>query len=279
MLSTASISGVRALRGALPDGRSALRAAGAADLVREAAARVRRDLDLESARRLQRRMMSGTLPEDAGVRAVVEYRPALGVGGDFYDLRYLGSGRVSIAIGDVAGCGVSAALVMSRVASDLDRAFGAGDAPAAALARVSGCLAGSGAELFVTASCLRLDTGTRTLTVANAGHLPVAVRRASGEVFTCGGASGTPLGIERCVYVDEDVALARGDLLLLATDGLLEALEHPGGGPGQESLLALMRAAPHDAGALHERLCAAVDEAARERDLDDVTWVGLQLAA
>jgi serine phosphatase RsbU (regulator of sigma subunit) len=265
-------------RSAAPEVRFALHAQETARAAREAAARARREVDLEAARRLQRRMMSGTLPDGVGVTAVVEYRPALGVGGDFYSLRYLGSGRVSIAIGDVAGCGVSAALVMARIASDLQRALGAGEAPSAVLARVSGGLADAGAETFVTASCLRLDTSARTMTVANAGHLPIVVRRPSGDVFTCGGATGTPLGIEPCGYAEEVIALHAGDLLLLATDGLIEALDPPGGERGQEALLDLLRAAPHDARAVHERLCAAVDEAGRAHELDDVTWVGLQVA-
>jgi serine phosphatase RsbU (regulator of sigma subunit) len=270
---------VSTLRSASPQAGFALHGSASARASREAATRARRDLDLEAARRMQRRMMSAMLPEGVGVTAIVEYRPALGVGGDFYSLRYLGSGRVSIAIGDVAGCGISAALVMARLASDLERALGAGEAPSAVLARVGGGLADAGTETFVTASCLRLDTEARTMTVANAGHLPIAVRMRSGDVFTCGGATGTPLGIERCGYADEVIALHAGDLLLLATDGLLEALDPPGGERGQEALLGLLRDAPHDPRAVHERLCASVDEAGRAHDLDDVTWVGLQIAA
>ncbi len=239
----------------------------------------RRELDLRKACKLQRRLMSGTLPQGVGVTALVEYRPALGVGGDFYSLRYLGGGLVSVAIGDVAGNGISAALVMSRVASDIERALGAGDAPAAVLGRINGELADADSELFVTASCLRVDTVSRTMTAANAGHLPVVVRRASGEVFTCGGASGTPLGIERCDYDDEEIGLEPGDIVLLATDGLLEALDHPSGFRGLERLLDLLREGPHDARAVHDRLCATVDEARRLHDLDDVTWVALQIAA
>lgn len=240
--------------------------------------RARVELDRKAARRLQRRLMSGTLPPGIGVTACTEYLPALDVGGDFYSLRYLGDRTVTVAVGDVSGNGVSAALLMSRVASDIERALVAREAPASVLEAVNESLADVESEMFVTATCVRLDTGTRRLTVANAGHLPLVVRRAGGEVFTCGGASGAPLGMLSGTYENEEVALDPGDIVLLMTDGLLEALDHPSGRRGLDVLLALVRAAPHDPRRVHGRIREAVEEARSEHALDDVTWVALQLA-
>lgn len=241
----------------------------------ERKARSRRDLDLETACRVQRRLMSGTLPPDVGVDAHVEYHPALGVGGDFYSLRDLGGGRVSVAIGDVSGNGISAALVMSRVAHDIERGLSAGEAPASVLGRMNADLLDVESEMFVTASCIRLDVAARRLTLANAGHLPLVVRRASGETFAWGGASGVPLGMAPCEYLDEDLELEARDILILMTDGLVEGL-HPQ--HGLERLLEVVRGAPHDPRAVSQRIRTAVDAAAQGQELDDVTWVGLQLA-
>ena len=242
-------------------------------------ARARLDVDRKSACRVQRALMSGSLPPDAGVIAHAEYLPAFDVGGDFYSLRHLGDGNVSAAIGDVSGNGVSAALVMSRVAQDVERAVAAGQAPSRVLQSVNDGLTGADTETFVTASCIRLDTRHHRLTLANAGHLPLVVRRADGHTYTCGGASGMPLGMFPCDYADEDIALRPKDILLLMTDGLLEALDHPSGGAGMHRLVNLVREAPHDPGQIHARIRAAVDQARSRHLLDDVTWVGLQLAA
>lgn len=245
-----------------------------ADLVR---ARV--DLDRKAARRVQRGLMSSRLPPNAGVTAYSEYLPALDVGGDFYSVRYLGNGKVSVAIGDVSGNGVSAALVMSRVASDIERALRSGSSPSMVLRDVNDGLSDLESERFVTASCIRLDTRSRKVTVANAGHLPLIVRRANGHAFTCGNASGMPLGMLPCDYEEEELVLEPRDILLLITDGLVDALDHPTGRNGMNVLLRLVQGAPHDPRLIHARIRAAVDRARAQSVLDDVTWVGLQLAA
>jgi serine phosphatase RsbU (regulator of sigma subunit) len=223
--------------------------------------------------------MSSSLPPGIGVSAHTEYLPAFDVGGDFYGLTDLGGGRVGAAIGDVSGNGVSAALVMSRVASDIQRALVAGDAPATVLAAVNGGMLDAESEMFVTASCMRLDTRSRRLTVANAGHLPVVVRRASGEVFTCGEASGTPLGMLPAEYDEEEIHLDAGDIVLLMTDGVIEALEQPNGQMGMEFLIEHVRRAPHAPLLVSDRIRGAVEAARRRKTLDDVTWITLQLEA
>ncbi len=239
----------------------------------------RTELDREAACRVQRSLMGGCLPPGIGLTARAEYLPAFDVGGDFYTLKHLGDRTVGVAIGDVSGNGVSAALMMSRVASDIERAIVAGDSPSALLGKVNAGLTDRETEMYVTASCIRIDAAERTLTLSNAGHLPMIVRRASGEVFTCGGASGTPLGMLPCDYEEEELRLEAKDIVLLMTDGLLEALDHPSGHTGMKILMNLVHEAPHDPGLIHERIRVAVDRARSRHDLDDVTWVGLQFAA
>jgi serine phosphatase RsbU (regulator of sigma subunit) len=112
--------------------------------------------------------------------------------------------------------------------------------------------------------------------VANAGHLPIILRRANGQVFTGGEASGTPLGMFPSSYEDEELTMQAADILLLATDGVLDALDRPGGQFGLARLVDLVREAPHDAARLSASIRAAVD-AQGGAALDDATWVALQL--
>jgi serine phosphatase RsbU (regulator of sigma subunit) len=236
------------------------------------------DLDRRSASKVQRRLMSETLPAGIGVTVDAKYLPALDVGGDFYELAYLGDGKIGGAIGDVSGKGVSAALIMSRVSSDVRRALRSGVSPSTVLMNVNATLADVESETFVTASCIRLDARRRKLTVANAGHLPLVVRRAGGEVFSCGPASGTPLGLMPCDYTDDEVDLESKDIVLLMTDGLVEALDRPSDRMGGELLRRLLQSAPPDPKVINALILEAANEMKGSKPLDDVTLVALQLA-
>lgn len=233
--------------------------------------------DFEVARRVQRRLMRQHLPEGLGLSAYTEYLPACDVGGDFYSVAPSDDGRIGVAIGDVSGKGVSAALVMSRVSADMQRALASGKDPAATLRALNAELQDVDAETFVTAACLQLDAAARRLVVSNAGHLPLVVRRATGHVFTCGSASGTPIGMLPSGYEDETVTLEPSDIVVLASDGVLEALDWPGGGRGIASLVELVQAAPHDGELVSAHLRAAMRELHAARSRDDATWVVLQL--
>lgn len=246
---------------------------------RHAGRAARLDLDREAATRLQRGFMSCALPPNAGLTAQAEYLPAFDVGGDFYGVRRHHDGAVSVTIGDVSGNGIPAALLMSRVASDLERELEAGVAPSAALGSVNERLLRLETERFVTAVCARVDAARRRLSVASAGHVPLVLRRASGDVFTFGGATGMPLGMVAGDYATEELVLEPDNIVLLLTDGLLEALDYPSGHHGMAIVLDIVRAAPHDAGAVSARLRTEVELARREHALDDVTWLVLQVGA
>lgn len=242
------------------------------------AAHARRDLDRAAARRIQRGFMSATLPPGAGVTAQAEYLPAFDVGGDFYSVRLLADRSVSATIGDVSGNGVAAALLMARVTATVERLVDSGASPAEVLSGAHAALGPDAGDMFATAACVRIDADRRRLTVASAGHLPLVLRRESGEVFTFGGASGTPLGMLSGEYGEDELLLEKGDIVLLLTDGLLEALDHPSGHRGIELLVSEIHAAGHDPLAINRRLRAIVARAALEHALDDVTWVGLRIA-
>jgi serine phosphatase RsbU (regulator of sigma subunit) len=239
----------------------------------------RLDRDLKNARQVQRQLMSQSLPPGSGVNAFAEYLPAFDVGGDFYDLAQMSDGKIAAVIGDVSGKGVTAALVMSRVSSECRRFMDPARDPAEVLQQVNRSMMREDSEFFVTASCVTLDPPTRKLRVASAGHVPLIMRRTTGEVFTFGAASGTPLGMLPTEYTDEEMLLEPGDIVLMMTDGLVEALDRPSDRMGMQLLLGLIKYAPHDPRVIVERSLEAVDKMKGEKLLDDVTLVTLQLEA
>lgn len=241
--------------------------------------RIERDLEL--ARQLQRTFLPPPPPPRSGLRVAAEYRPAYDIGGDFYDLVPLDDGPVMAVIGDVAGKGISAALLMSRVSSDFRRIAQEVRSPGAVLAELNNAMVDQPAgETFVTAACLRIDARGRRLAVANAGHVPPILRRANGTVVPFGRPSGAPLGMlwaER--YADEQLAIEPGDILFMMTDGLVEALDRPGDRLGMRTLLRLLGGVPPDIAAINRRVLAEVDQSNGGRHVDDVTLVAIEIAA
>jgi len=235
-----------------------------------------RELDRGSAAEVQRRFLARSLPADAGVKVDAQYLPALEVGGDFYGLSCLGDGRIGAAIGDVSGKGVSAALIMSRVSSDILRAVRRDLGPSRVLEKVGDALSELGSDRFVTAACLTLDPSRKSLVVANAGHMPLVVLRVDGEVFEFGQPSGPPLGILRCEYFEEHLDLQAGDIVLLMTDGLVDALDFPAGGSFTTFLQGIVESVPHEPKAVNERILEAASEGWDSHPGDDVTLVALQ---
>jgi serine phosphatase RsbU (regulator of sigma subunit) len=194
--------------------------------------------DLLLAEQIQKSFLPRQLPSVDGIDFVTEYRPAYSVGGDFYDLFWLDHERIGVFIGDVSGKGISAALLMARISSDLRLAALAESEPANALARVNqAVLERKQHDIFVTGIYLTLEVNTRVVTLANAGHLPPFVRhRSRGEIDRVEGGS-TAIGIfDEAVYEQSSFTLEPGDTLVLCTDGVLEATDERGEQFGFERL-------------------------------------------
>ena len=195
--------------------------------------------DLLLAEQIQKSFLPRQLPSVEGVEFITEYRPAYSVGGDFYDLFWLDHERVGVFIGDVSGKGVSSALLMARISSDLRVAALAEESPARAISRVNqAVLERKQHDIFVTGIYLTLDVRQRTVTLANAGHLPPFIRHhARGELERVEGGSGTAIGIfDEAVYEQTVLQLEPGDTLVLCTDGVLEATDEVGEQFGFERL-------------------------------------------
>ncbi|HVU53207.1 MAG TPA: PP2C family protein-serine/threonine phosphatase [Polyangia bacterium] len=239
--------------------------------------------DLASAREMQRMFLPRPLESNsAGARVLAEYLPAFAVGGDFYDFIDLGGGRLLAAIGDVSGKGVTGALMMSRISSELRRLAAEGTGPGQILARLNGSLPGRMQDdRFVTVVCVLLDMPNRRWTVANAGHVVPLLRRASGAVCGLAYASGPPIGMMPDASYDEEVFVAEpGDILLLATDGVFELFaghRRPCSTMGQCRLADVVQSATHDLAEIHKTILSAVEKHAHGRD--DVALLGLELPA
>lgn len=248
---------------------------------RKGAAARRLERDMVLAREVQRRFLPA-LPSGGRLRLHAHYRPAYDVGGDFYDLVPLSTGPdapVMAMIGDVAGKGVAAALLMSRVSSDLRRLATELRSPARLLDELNRSMGIEHAETFATAACVLIDPAVGRATVANAGHVPPIVRRASGAVTPFGRASGPPVGvIAGQIYAEEALALAPGDTMFLMTDGLSEALDRPGDRMGMRLLISIIADAPADPGQACARILAAVERERMLRHVDDVTLLAVQLS-
>ncbi len=185
---------------------------------------------------LQRTMLPAREPEIDGMALAARYVPTGGglqVGGDWYDVIDLPSGRTALVIGDVQGHDVRAAGIMGQLRIAL-RAYAAeGHGPDAVLSRTSRFLAGLGEGAhgddvrFATCLYLEVDPATGTLDLARAGHPEPAIRLGDGTTIVRRTAGGLPLGVEPdSDYPTTRLVLEPGEVLLLCTDGLIETGGH-----------------------------------------------------
>jgi sigma-B regulation protein RsbU (phosphoserine phosphatase) len=236
--------------------------------------------DLEAAQRIQRSFLPLIDPSVNGFRVATEYRPAYAVGGDFYDVITTGPGQLMAVIGDVAGKGVAGALMMSRVSSEIRRLVGKTTVqPSEILTTLNESFAALGVDdSFITAACVKLDNRTRQLTVGNAGHVLPLVRRASGAVLPLGRASGPPVGMMPAqAYSDDVFQLNVGDIVLLMTDGVLDALHRDDDQLGLWTVIDLLAQAPRDLAEINRRIVDAVDERTGGARIDDLTLLAIEV--
>jgi serine phosphatase RsbU (regulator of sigma subunit) len=230
--------------------------------------------DLVLAEQIQKSFLPSQLPQVRGIEFITEYRPAYSVGGDFYDVFWLSRDRLGVFIGDVSGKGVSAALLMARVSSDLRAAALVEVEPSRVLAAVNTAVfERNQPDIFVTAVYLVLDVRNNQMVMANAGHLPPFIRRASGATERVEGGTGTAIGIfEDAEYEQAVVQLAPGDTMVLCSDGVLEATDIRGEQFGFEGLERSLASGDTRAAAIAERLHGHLREHVGDAaQYDDIT--------
>ena len=157
------------------------------------------------------------------------YEAAMSVGGDYFDYIPLPDGRLAITIGDVAGKGMPAALLMARLYSSTRLQLLTSPNPATAISRLNAEIASSGlGHRFITFLCMVLEPKTHKLHVVNAGHLTPILRSKDGTISTFGKEEASlPLGIvPDLVYEEMSIQIAAGDTIVVFTDGATEAMNH-----------------------------------------------------
>lgn len=232
--------------------------------------------DLERARDVQRRLLPDARPA-AGLRHALHLQPGRTVAGDIADVFELPGGKVAALLGDVAGAGLGAGLVMASVQSFMRAELAHHDDPARAAARLNAHLcAQSGRGRFTTLWLGIFEPAARSCRFVDAGH-GLALRLHPAREATPIAAHGNiPLGINAdATFHAERLQLEPGEFVLLHSDGLVERRAPDGSAFGRERLVHALRGATTPAQAIARALCAldahVIDAAAD----DDTTLLGL----
>jgi serine phosphatase RsbU (regulator of sigma subunit) len=195
--------------------------------------------EIQSAREIQQVLIPETLPSLKGYAVTSAYQPALEVGGDFFQLLPNPDGSTLVALGDVSGKGMKAAMNVAMIVGALRALADTNSNPGDIMEGLNRCLCGRMQGGFTTCLILRLDADG-TVTFANAGHLPPFLNQR--EIMLEG---SLPLGlVSSSFYGEIAMQLRPGDYLSLYTDGLLEARNTEGELYGFERLHALLTARP-----------------------------------
>jgi serine phosphatase RsbU (regulator of sigma subunit) len=249
-------------------------------LLRERVGVARLEEELNLARRIQRKSLISEFPEMPGCEVHALSIPSKQVGGDFYDVVPIGNGSYLIAIADVSGKGVPAALLSSMLQASLrTQAESVGSLPD--ILRNINALMYRSTEIqqFATFFLGRVDCSPSRLAFSNAGHNWPILMRANGEkLFLERG--GTLLGIMEGVRFEEGHApLHPGDRVVLYTDGISEATNAAGEQFGEERLVNFVQSLPRDMSA--RRVAEQILESLREflgpvEPQDDMTLLVLR---
>ncbi len=212
----------------------------------EAAQRERLHREIEIAREVQERLFPQTMPPVATLEYAGHCRPASGVGGDYYDFLALRNGHLGLAIGDISGKGVPAALLMASLQASVrgqSQGLDADGRPdiAGLVTNVNRLVFDASPEnRYATFFYGQFNPVTRVLTYTNGGHnAPMLIRRDEVLRLEVG---GPPVGLFRpAQYEQAELQLTPGDLMILYTDGISEA-ENPSEDEwGEEALISAVR--------------------------------------
>lgn len=220
-----------------------------AAIASEVAQRERLNREVEIAREVQERLFPQEFPPVAGLDYCGACRPALGVGGDYYDFLLLPDEKLGIAIGDVSGKGISAALLMASLQASLrGQAMQGTNDLAPLMSNVNRLVYDASAEnRYATFFYAQYDPTTRILTYVNAGHNPPMIFReredGGSQIIRLDEAGGCVVGLLRDFpYSQARVTLEPGDLLVAFTDGISEAMNSREEEWGEENMIEAVQA-------------------------------------
>jgi sigma-B regulation protein RsbU (phosphoserine phosphatase) len=238
--------------------------------------RERLEQDLQNARRIQNSFLPQEPPRVEGYEFEDAYATALEVGGDFYDFVELAEGRIVIVVGDVSGKGITAALMMAKMASNVRFFATTMTGPSQLLEELNRVALSSETDMFVTVLIMWLDCREHTVRMANAGHCYPLLRRADGEVVRVEGGGGFPVGIMADAEFPEadPLPLAPGDMFCVFTDGVIEAMNDSREQFGYKQLAREMASASRSPGEVVKQVQKAIREhVGLAAQSDDLTLV------
>ena len=255
-------------------------------IAEEVTQRERLNREVEIAREVQERLFPQKLPVIEGLDYAGHCRPALGVGGDYYDFLALPQGKLGVAIGDVSGKGIAAALMMASLQASLrSEATRAPDNLAAAVGNINRLVyEASSSNRYATFFYGQYDPAGGRFDYVNAGHnSPLLFRRAAdGNSLTRLEPGGTVIGLlEDACYQQGSVRLSPGDLLVAFTDGISEAMDPDDEEWGEDRLIETARLAGTSTAQqiLESVFRAATEHAGTAPQHDDMTLVVLRAFA
>lgn len=204
--------------------------------------------ELQLAQSVQKTLLPQEIPQIPGLEIAAYSRPAQIVGGDYFDFIEFSSGLHGLAIADVAGHGISASLHMASIQALLRTLVPGNKSPSAVMSQVHKLFIHNiRFDTFVTFFIGAFDSSTKTLTYCNAGHQPPLVLRNTGrkeDPAVLLRPTGAAIGlVENAEFGEKTVDLQEGDLLVLYTDGVTEAMNIHNQEFGRQRLEASIRQA------------------------------------
>jgi serine phosphatase RsbU (regulator of sigma subunit) len=237
--------------------------------------------DIEIAREIQRRLVPRVPPEMPGVDLAFATRPAKMVAGDYFDaFRRTKDGPLLIAVADVSGKSVPAAMLMANFQAGLRALAGSRSSLAELIIGLNrlACSNNLNGRRFTTAFLAELDSGTGELRYVSAGHNPPILKRRDGSIERLSSES-MPLGVELDEnYESGTTQLSTADLLVIFTDGVTEARNEDGEEFGDKRLVALLEGPQKEsAGATHAHIMRELDKfVGQAPQHDDITCLVLR---
>ncbi len=220
--------------------------------------------EIETATDVQVRMFPGDLPFVKGIDYAGSCREALGIGGDYYDVLPLPGDRLGLALGDVSGKGIAAALLMAGLQGRLQSLASAHlDRVATLLTDINRLMSSPEGTRYISFFYAVFDQSEGLLTYSNAGHPPpLLLRGGEGDIPALArlNAGGTVLGLfPDTAYEQQAVPVGTGDILVMYSDGVSEATDDSGEEFGDERLVeTILRCRHSNAPGLRDQILAEV---------------------
>ncbi|MCA9135685.1 MAG: SpoIIE family protein phosphatase [Planctomycetales bacterium] len=241
---------------------------------------VRQELerDLQLAADVQIAFLPQRPPDVQGFRVSSFYQAANHIGGDYFDYIDLGNGQVGVVVADVVGHGVAAAMFMAKLSAETRYCLASEQDIVKAIEKLNDRMSELNVERFVTFLLVVIDPMTDRLTIVNAGHLAPMIRDKHGTITEVGEEeSGLPIAIDSgVVYEAVDVEFEIGDVMLIFTDGINEAMNANDEEFGFERVRDLFREGG-DADAVKDRVVQSVrDHVGSAPPFDDMCLIVIE---